>query len=80
VKNTLQHTNTISHLTHPKLSEQDLDLLRSLRAGDEAAFVSLVEQYHSSLLRMAMIYVKTRDAAEGIVQETYCRPEGFGWL
>jgi RNA polymerase sigma-70 factor, ECF subfamily len=50
---------------------EDARLARSLREGDEAAFAELVSRYQSSLLRIAMIYVKNRSIAEEVVQETW---------
>lgn len=49
----------------------DLHLVEALRRGDEMAFVSLLEQYHISLVRLAMIYVSNRAVAEEVVQETW---------
>jgi RNA polymerase sigma-70 factor, ECF subfamily len=49
----------------------DLGLVRALRAGNEPAFVSLVEDHQAALLRLAMIYVKTSSIAEEVVQETW---------
>ena len=49
----------------------DRRLCDALRAGDERAFAALVEGYHSSLLRMAMVYVRNRAVAEEVVQETW---------
>jgi RNA polymerase sigma-70 factor, ECF subfamily len=46
-------------------------LLESLKAGDESAFASLMDQYSSSLLRVAMTYVSSRAVAEEVVQETW---------
>jgi RNA polymerase sigma-70 factor, ECF subfamily len=46
-------------------------LLARLRAGDEAAFVELVERHHGSMLRLAMTWVSTRDVAEEVVQDTW---------
>ncbi|HEU0023588.1 MAG TPA: sigma-70 family RNA polymerase sigma factor, partial [Thermoleophilaceae bacterium] len=46
-------------------------LLEALRAGDEAAFVKLVDSYSSSLLRVATIYVGSRAVAEEVVQDTW---------
>ena len=46
-------------------------LVDALRRGDEQAFASLIDRYHSSLLRLAMSYVATREAAEDVVQETW---------
>jgi len=52
-------------------SPAESQLLEALRAGDEAAFAEVVRAYHSSLLRVAQIYVSSRAAAEEVVQETW---------
>lgn len=49
----------------------DLSLLASLRDGDEAAFLTLVNSYHAQLVRFARLYVRTREQAEDVVQETW---------
>lgn len=49
----------------------DLQVVRALRERDEAAFAMLVREYHSSLLRVAQIYVSSRAVAEEVVQETW---------
>lgn len=46
-------------------------LLVALRAGDEAAFVALVERHHPALLRLARIYVHNGAVAEEVVQDTW---------
>src|SRR6476659_3298950 len=46
-------------------------LVDLLRAGDESAFETLIDRYHSSLLRLAMLYVPSRAVAEEVVQETW---------
>ncbi len=46
-------------------------MLRSLRAGDEAAFVELLRRYGPSMLRIARLYVPTRAVAEEVVQEAW---------
>jgi RNA polymerase sigma-70 factor, ECF subfamily len=51
--------------------EDDLRLARAVQQGDERAFETLVERYQSSLLRVAMIYVRNRSVAEEVVQETW---------
>lgn len=48
-----------------------LELLERLRAGDEAAFVTMVGRYHSSLVRVARAYVPSDAVAEEAVQETW---------
>jgi RNA polymerase sigma-70 factor (ECF subfamily) len=47
------------------------DLLAGLRAGDEQAFVELLDRYHSSLVRVATVYVGSRQEAEEVAQETW---------
>jgi len=49
----------------------DTELLRRLRAGDEQAFVFLVERYSDSMLRVAGAYVPNRAVAEEVVQDTW---------
>jgi RNA polymerase sigma-70 factor (ECF subfamily) len=46
-------------------------LLKALRQGDESAFATLLETYHSSLVHVAMTYVRNRAVAEEVVQETW---------
>ena len=53
------------------VSEEDLRLIEALRSGNESAFVSLIDMYHSSMLRLAMIFVTSQAVAEEIVQETW---------
>ena len=43
----------------------------ALRAGDEAAFVSLVAAHNRVMLRVALHYVGTRSVAEEVVQDTW---------
>jgi RNA polymerase sigma-70 factor (ECF subfamily) len=50
---------------------QEIALVEALRRGDEKAFASLIDMYHSSLLRLAMSYVATKEQAEDVVQETW---------
>jgi RNA polymerase sigma-70 factor (ECF subfamily) len=45
--------------------------LAALRAGDEAAFLALVDRYHGAMLRVASMYVKSRASAEDAVQEAW---------
>lgn len=49
----------------------ETQLIDALRRRDERAFVTLVDQYHVSLLRLAQMYVADRAAAEEVVQETW---------
>ena len=49
----------------------DDDLVRRLRAGDEAAFGELVDSYHSSMVRFAQTFVSNRAIAEEVAQDTW---------
>lgn len=46
-------------------------LLESLRRGDESAFMALLDLHNAALLRLAMVYVRSRAVAEEVVQETW---------
>ena len=50
---------------------EDLALVEALRAGDETAFMTLVERYGPTMLRIARMYVPTRAIAEDVVQEAW---------
>ena len=52
-------------------TREEVALVEALRLGDEKAFAALIDMYHSSLLRLAMSYVATREQAEDAVQETW---------
>ena len=52
-------------------SVDDTRLAASLRAGDEQAFMELVQRYGPSMLRVAMLFVQTRAVAEEVVQDTW---------
>lgn len=49
----------------------EVELLAQLRAGDEAAFVALVQQYQTRMLRLAESVVSSRSVAEEVVQDTW---------
>jgi RNA polymerase sigma-70 factor (ECF subfamily) len=51
--------------------EDDQELVAALRAGDEAAFASLVDSYSGALMRLARMYVSSAAVAEEVVQETW---------
>lgn len=47
------------------------ELLERLRAGDRAAFASLVARHGGALLRLATTFVKDRSLAEEVVQDAW---------
>jgi RNA polymerase sigma-70 factor (ECF subfamily) len=49
----------------------EVRLIAALRAGDEDAFMTLIDRYQSALVRLARLYVGDREAAEDVVQETW---------
>src|SRR5262249_27880585 len=53
------------------VSDDEADLIRRLRAGDEGAFMMLVEMYGPLMLRIALNYVRSRAVAEDVVQEAW---------
>lgn len=55
----------------PDAESSELKLLHALRNGDESAFGSLVDRYHTRLLRLARAYVPSNAVAEEVVQETW---------
>jgi RNA polymerase sigma-70 factor, ECF subfamily len=55
----------------PSLEADDRTLVRALRAGDEVAFAALVDQYSSSMIRVAQGYVRSRAVAEEVVQDCW---------
>lgn len=58
------------------MESTDAKLVAALRAGDEAAYRTLVRDWHSAMLRVAQIFVPTRALAEEVVQETWLRVLG----
>src|SRR5580765_6489069 len=46
-------------------------LVEALQRGDEAAFMSLVEELTPSMLRVARLYVPTQAIAEDVVQDAW---------
>jgi RNA polymerase sigma-70 factor (ECF subfamily) len=43
----------------------------ALRAGDEAAFLALVNRHHRAMVRVASMYVRSRASAEEVVQDAW---------
>jgi len=50
---------------------EELELLSALRRRDESAFSRLVTAHHTSLMRVARMYVGSQAVAEEVVQETW---------
>jgi RNA polymerase sigma-70 factor, ECF subfamily len=54
-----------------RTSDDDLSLLDLLRAGDETAFMMLVDELGPSMRRVARMYVSTDAVADEVVQEAW---------
>ena len=57
-------------MTEPT-GEPDRILVRRLRAGDEAAFMKIVDAWGSTMLALAREFTPSRAVAEEVVQETW---------
>ena len=53
------------------LRRDELGLVEKLRSGDESAFVTLLDRYQLSLIRLALAYVSEQSVAEEVVQDTW---------
>jgi RNA polymerase sigma-70 factor, ECF subfamily len=68
---------TFSQVFSPEIAvtggtqREDPDLVRALRAGDEAAFTRLVREHGPGMLRVARRYISTQAVAEEVVQEAW---------
>lgn len=51
--------------------DDDVGLVEQMRAGDESAFVALVQRYQSRLLRLAVATVGSPAVAEEVCQDTW---------
>ncbi len=60
-----------SSSTNASTAEDERNLVAALRGGDEAAFMTVLNRYHTPLLRLARVYVPNQTAAEEVVQETW---------
>ncbi|MBF6592140.1 MAG: sigma-70 family RNA polymerase sigma factor [Ktedonobacterales bacterium] len=65
--------NTATAPTPLPAFADDLRTAQALRAGDEAAFVALIDRYHVAMLRLALVYVSDRAVAEEVVQDAWIR-------
>lgn len=49
----------------------DAELVRRLRQGEEAAFAELFDAHHATIVRLAMVFVKSPSIAEEVAQDTW---------
>lgn len=55
----------------PQSLADDVELVRKLLAGDEAAFTATVREHHAGLRRFARLFVRDDATAEEVVQDTW---------
>jgi RNA polymerase sigma-70 factor (ECF subfamily) len=60
-----------SGAAHAGTASVELHLITRLRSGDEVAFSALIDLYHTSMLRLAMVYISPRALAEEVVQDAW---------
>lgn len=65
------HEMTSTDADQQIASPEDLRTVEALRAGDERVFRELIERYTASMIRVALMYVRTRAVAEEVVQDTW---------
>ena len=53
------------------VSAEDQAFVRRLRAGDEDAFMVLVDRHQAAMLRIARMYVSSQAVAEDVVQDAW---------
>jgi RNA polymerase sigma-70 factor (ECF subfamily) len=54
-----------------ELALPDAEVVAALKRGDQAVFADLVDAYSPGLMRMARMYVRDREVADDVVQETW---------
>ncbi len=52
-------------------TDLESDLIAALRRGEERAFETLILRHHTSLVRLARVWVRDAPAAEEVAQETW---------
>ncbi len=70
---TSDHADPLATGSAPSAWANEQQLIAALRAGDEAAFMRLVDQHHASMVRVATVYVQSLTLAEEVAQETWVR-------
>ena len=51
--------------------KRDAELVDRLRQGDQRAFLEIFNEWHPSMVRVALNYVRTRSVAEEVAQEAW---------
>lgn len=67
----LEATTALTPPSADGATSDDSALVAALRHGDEAAFSTLVDQLHPSMVRLAQLFVRDRATAEEVVQDAW---------
>jgi len=52
-------------------TDDETEFIQALRAGNELAFVALIDRYQPGMLRLARVFVRDVSVAEDVVQEAW---------
>jgi RNA polymerase sigma-70 factor (ECF subfamily) len=65
--------DTVAESAHraPTLIDDETCVIAALRAGDESAFVTLIDRYHAGMHRLARVFVRDASVAEEVVQDAW---------
>lgn len=69
----MTHANTLAPSSDENAPDLDTALAKRVREGDGAAFEALFRAYFPRLASLAFAYVKSRETAEDLVQDTLLR-------
>ncbi len=59
----------LTHRSSPE--EEDAALVEGLRRGDRDAFETLIDRHHATMVRVARLFLRDRQVADEVVQETW---------
>jgi RNA polymerase sigma-70 factor, ECF subfamily len=63
--------NLMARTFRRRIDSGERELIAGLRAGEDSAFMALMDMYGAMLLRLALMYVPSRAVAEDVVQDTW---------
>src|SRR5437879_1552904 len=66
-------TDPVADATHggPTHTTDETEFIQALRAGNELAFVALIDRYQPGMFRLARVFVRDVSIAEEVVQEAW---------
>ena len=67
----MEHPPSAAQVESHAAGADERRIVEAISAGDEAAFVQLVQRHGATMLRVAQLYVTSRAVAEEVVQEAW---------